>query len=155
MKLCGKSIINDTSFPKGFIKHEIFQIPFLVMWPLYQPFRTLQILKLCDILWDFLKKYFQIFTTALLNIEKGNSHHTSLNSTLMKDVKYKNKKSIHCLPKEFYCFRFKKEETYSKFDITCDNNLQNAFLFKWKYYLALMNVSRIIGVHLVVSTIFC
>ena len=37
------------------------------MWPLYQPIRTLEILKYCEISWDFLKKYFHLKSNAVYN----------------------------------------------------------------------------------------
>ena len=37
------------------------------MWPLFQPIRTLEILKLCEISWDLLKKYFHLKSNAVYN----------------------------------------------------------------------------------------
>ena len=37
------------------------------MWPLYQPIRTLEILKYCEISWDFSKKYFHLKSNAVYN----------------------------------------------------------------------------------------
>ena len=34
------------------------------MWPLYQPIRTPEILKCCEISWDFPKKYFHLKSNA-------------------------------------------------------------------------------------------
>ena len=37
------------------------------MWPLYQPIRTLEILKYCEISWDFPQKYFHLKSNAVYN----------------------------------------------------------------------------------------
>ena len=37
------------------------------MWPLYQPIRTPEILKYCEISWDFTKKYFHLKSNAVYN----------------------------------------------------------------------------------------
>ena len=37
------------------------------MWPLFQPIRALEILKLCEISWDLLKKYFHLKSNAVYN----------------------------------------------------------------------------------------
>ena len=37
------------------------------MWPLYQPIRTLEILKHCEISWDLVKKYFHLKSNAVYN----------------------------------------------------------------------------------------
>ena len=37
------------------------------MWPLFEPIRTLEILKLCEISWDLLKKYFHLKSNAVYN----------------------------------------------------------------------------------------
>ena len=58
---------------KSFLKHEISQsLIILVMRPLFQPIRTLEILKLCDISWDLLKKYFHLKSNAVYNSSAKN-----------------------------------------------------------------------------------
>ena len=42
------------------------------MWPLFQPIRTLKILKLCEISWDLLKKYFHLKSNAVYNSSAKN-----------------------------------------------------------------------------------
>ena len=42
------------------------------MWPLFQPIRTLEILKLCEISWDLLKKYFHLKSNAVYNSSAKN-----------------------------------------------------------------------------------
>ena len=42
------------------------------MWPLYQPIRRLQILKYCEISWDFPKKYFHLKSNAVYNSSAKN-----------------------------------------------------------------------------------
>ena len=42
------------------------------MWPLYQPIRTLEILKYCEISWDFSKKYFHLKSNAVYNSSAKN-----------------------------------------------------------------------------------
>ena len=42
------------------------------MWPLYQRIRTLEILKYCEISWDFLKKYFHLKSNAVYNSSAKN-----------------------------------------------------------------------------------
>ena len=37
------------------------------MWTLFKPIRTLEILKLCEISWDLLKKYFHLNSNAVYN----------------------------------------------------------------------------------------
>ena len=37
------------------------------MWSLFQPIKTLEILKLCEISWDLLKKYFHLKSNAVYN----------------------------------------------------------------------------------------
>ena len=43
------------------------------MWPLFQPIRTLEILKLCEISWDLLKKYFHLKSNAVYNSSAKNA----------------------------------------------------------------------------------
>ena len=53
---------------KSFLKHEISQsLIILVMSPLFQPIRTLEILKLCENSWDLLKRYFHLKSNAVYN----------------------------------------------------------------------------------------
>ena len=42
------------------------------MWPLFEPIRTLEILKLCEISWDLLKKYFHLKSNAVYNSSAKN-----------------------------------------------------------------------------------
>ena len=42
------------------------------MWSLFQPIRTLEILKLCEISWDLLKKYFHLKSNAVYNSSAKN-----------------------------------------------------------------------------------
>ena len=42
------------------------------MWPLYQPIRTLEILKYCGISWDFPQKYFHLKSNAVYNSSAKN-----------------------------------------------------------------------------------
>ena len=39
---------------------------------MYQPIRTLEILKSCEILWDLLKKYFNLKSNAVYNSSAKN-----------------------------------------------------------------------------------
>ena len=42
------------------------------MWSLYQPIRILEILKYCEISWDFPKKYFYLKSNAVYNSSAKN-----------------------------------------------------------------------------------
>ena len=42
------------------------------MWPLYQPIKILEILKYCEISWDFPKKYFYLKSNAVYNSSAKN-----------------------------------------------------------------------------------
>ena len=66
--------VSLSSIPsKSFLKHEISKsLLNLVMWPLFQPIRTLEILKLCEISWDLLKKYFHLKSNAVYNSSAKN-----------------------------------------------------------------------------------
>ena len=43
------------------------------MWPLYQPIKTLEILKYSEISWDFPKKYFHSKSNAVYNSSAKNA----------------------------------------------------------------------------------
>ena len=50
------------------------KVSFSVMWPQYQPIGILEILKLCEISWDLLKKYFHLKSNAVYNSSAKKPH---------------------------------------------------------------------------------
>ena len=62
-----KCPVRSHHFQKFQISLKCLKISFYIMWPLYQPIRTLEILKYCEISWDFLKKYFHLKSNAVYN----------------------------------------------------------------------------------------
>ena len=72
---------------KSFLKHEISQsLINLVMWLLFQPIRTLEILKLSEISWDLLKKYFHLKSNAVYNSSTKNEHLSHLWHNIIQGV---------------------------------------------------------------------
>ena len=54
-------------FQKFQLSLKSLKVSFLVRWPLYQPIRTLEIVKFCEILWDLPKTYFHLKSNAVYN----------------------------------------------------------------------------------------
>ena len=80
------------------------------MWPLFQPIRALEILKLCEISWDLLKKYFHLKSNAVYNSSAKNKelpkktmtlcYLDSNNKSLIKEHKYQTRhKTFPNLPR--------------------------------------------------------
>ena len=66
------------------------------MWSLFQPIRTLEILKLCEISWDLLKKYFHLKSNAVYNssAKKKNPLTDFLKTNVSRNPQYKDVNKI-------------------------------------------------------------